>query len=111
MTAVYRLAARGPGRYDEPMSEADHDPVAGAPAEGPDDLRKRVEAILNLIRPAIQSDGGDLELVDVAPDGTVRVRFHGACVGCPSSSITLQVGIARQLKDPIPEVSCVETVS
>ncbi|MHC5113688.1 MAG: NifU family protein [Planctomycetota bacterium] len=73
-------------------------------------LRDRVQAILNLIRPAIQSDGGDLELVDVREDGTVLVRFHGACVGCPSSSITLQVGIERQLKDRIPEVTAVETV-
>jgi len=69
-----------------------------------------VQAILNLIRPAIQSDGGDLELVDVREDGTVVVRFHGACVGCPSSGITLQVGIERQLKDRIPEVTAVETV-
>ena len=81
-------------------------PVAQA---GPD--RERVAAILDLMRPAIQSDGGDLELVDVRPDGTVLVRFHGACVGCPSSRITLQVGIERQLKDHIPEVSRVQTVS
>ncbi|MCP3905912.1 MAG: NifU family protein [Planctomycetes bacterium] len=73
-------------------------------------MRERVQAILNLIRPAIQSDGGDLELVDVRDDGTVLVRFHGACVGCPSSGITLQVGIERQLKDRIPEVIGVQTV-
>lgn len=73
--------------------------------------RGRVAAILDLIRPAIQSDGGDVELVDVRPDGTVVVRFHGACVGCPSSAMTLQVGIERQLKDRVPEVRAVETVS
>ena len=73
--------------------------------------RERVAAILDLMRPVIQSDGGDLELVDVRPDGTVLVRFHGACVGCPSSSITLQVGIERQLKDHVPEVRRVQTVS
>ena len=67
-------------------------------------LRDRVAAILDLIRPAIQSDGGDLELVAVGDDGTVTVRFHGACVGCPSSTMTLQTGIERQLKDRIPEV-------
>jgi len=74
-------------------------------------LRGRVEAVLDLIRPAIQSDGGDLELVGVAEDGTVSVRFHGACVGCPSSTMTLQVGIERQLKEHVPEVRRVETVA
>ncbi len=79
---------------------------------GPDSsLRGRVEAVLALIRPAIQSDGGDLELVEVADDGTVRVRFHGACVGCPSSTMTLQAGIERQLKGHVPEVRRVETVA
>lgn len=76
----------------------------------PPALEERVQAILNLIRPAIQSDGGDVELVEVQDDGTVLVRFHGACVGCPSSSMTLQVGLERQLKDRIPEVSAVEAV-
>lgn len=87
------------------------EPAADSSTTPEPSLQNRVEAILNLIRPAIQSDGGDLELVDVRPDGTVVVRFHGACVGCPSSAITLQVGIERQLKDRIPEVSAVETVS
>ena len=49
-------------------------------------LREQVTRVLDLIRPAVQSDGGDLELVDVSDDGVVTVRFHGACVGCPSSS-------------------------
>ncbi len=78
---------------------------------GTPSLRRRVEAVLALIRPAIQSDGGDLELVEVADDGTVSVRFHGACVGCPSSTMTLQVGIERQLKEHVPEVRRVETVA
>lgn len=76
----------------------------------PPALEDRVQAILNLIRPAIQSDGGDVELVEIREDGTVLVRFHGACVGCPSSSMTLQVGLERQLKDRIPEVSAVQAV-
>ncbi|MBT8484684.1 MAG: NifU family protein [Phycisphaerales bacterium] len=76
-----------------------------------DPLRERVAAILDLIRPAIQDDGGDLELVEVRDDGIVVLRFHGACVGCPSSNITLQGGIERQLRDRIPEVNGVETVS
>jgi Fe-S cluster biogenesis protein NfuA len=70
-----------------------------------------VSKVLNLIRPAVQSDGGDLELVEVTADGVVRIRLHGACVGCPSSSITLQVGIERNLKAHIPEVRAVEAVA
>ena len=73
-------------------------------------LRAHVEHILNLIRPAVQSDGGDVELVDVSAEGVVRVRFHGACVGCPSSSMTLQTGIERHLKHYVPQVTAVHAV-
>jgi Fe-S cluster biogenesis protein NfuA len=73
-------------------------------------LRERVAKVINLIRPAVQSDGGDVELVDVTQEGVVRIRLHGACVGCPSSTITLQVGIERNLKAHIPEVTTVEAV-
>ncbi len=87
-----------------------HAETEGTSPATPSALEERVQAILDLIRPAIQSDGGDVELVEVRDDGTVLVRFHGACVGCPSSSMTLQVGLERQLKDRIPEVSAVEAV-
>ena len=83
--------------------------MAEAPANAP--LHDRVEKVINLIRPAVQSDGGDVELVEVTPAGIVRIRLHGACVGCPSSSITLQVGIERNLKAHVPEVSAVEAVA
>jgi Fe-S cluster biogenesis protein NfuA len=73
-------------------------------------LRDRVEDVLNLIRPAVQSDGGDVELVDVTADGLVQVRLHGACVGCPSSTMTLQAGIERNLKQRIDGVDRVEAV-
>jgi Fe-S cluster biogenesis protein NfuA len=73
-------------------------------------IRDRVVRIINLIRPAVQSDGGDIELVDVSPDGVVRIRLHGACVGCPSSSMTLKVGIERNLREHVPEVRSVEAV-
>jgi Fe-S cluster biogenesis protein NfuA len=73
-------------------------------------LHDRVAKVINLIRPAVQSDGGDLELVEVTPEGLVRIRLHGACVGCPSSTITLQMGIERNLKVHIPEVRGVEAV-
>jgi Fe-S cluster biogenesis protein NfuA len=59
----------------------------------------------------LQSDGGDVELVDVTSDGVVQIRLHGACVGCPSSSITLRVGIERNLKTHVPEVIRVEEVN
>lgn len=73
-------------------------------------IRDRVAKVINLIRPAVQSDGGDVELVEVTPEGIARIRLHGACVGCPSSSITLQVGIERNLKVHIPEIKGVEAV-
>lgn len=81
------------------------------PAPDAKPLHERVAQVLNLIRPAVQSDGGDLELVGVTPDGVVQIRLHGACVGCPSSAITLQVGIERNLKSHVPEVRAVEAVA
>jgi Fe-S cluster biogenesis protein NfuA len=74
-------------------------------------IRDRVARVLNLIRPAVQSDGGDVELVDVTAEGVVRIRLHGACVGCPSSTMTLQVGIERNLKEHVPEVTAVQAVA
>jgi Fe-S cluster biogenesis protein NfuA len=71
---------------------------------------ERVEKVLSLIRPAIQADGGDLELVEVTPEGVVRIRLLGACVGCTSSSVTLQMGIERNLKNHVPEITRVESV-
>ena len=68
-------------------------------------LYDRVAAVINAIRPALQYDGGDVELVDVADDGVVRVRLRGACMGCPSASITLSMGIERHLKAQVPEVT------
>lgn len=73
-------------------------------------IYERVEQVIERIRPAVQSDGGDLELVEVTDDGVVLVRFHGACVGCPSSTMTLQVGIERNLKEYVPEVQSVQSV-
>lgn len=74
---------------------------------GPTSVRQRVRAVLDLIRPAIQADGGDVELVDVDAAGVVSVRLHGACIGCPSSSMTLTLGIERNLKQQVTEVTSV----
>ena len=73
-------------------------------------LKERVQGVLNLIRPAVQADGGDIELVDVTPDCIVQIRFHGACHGCPSSSMTLHQGIERNLRERVPEVTSVVAV-
>lgn len=67
-------------------------------------MKEKVEAALNKIRPALQADGGDVELVEVASDGVVKVRLTGACGGCPMSQMTLKMGIEVKLKDEVPEV-------
>ena len=69
-----------------------------------------VSAVLDEIRPSLQADGGDVELVDVAEDGTVSVKLKGACDGCPMAALTLAHGVERILKEQIPEVSKVVAV-
>ena len=76
----------------------------------PAGVKERVQGVINLIRPAVQADGGDIELVDVDPQGVVQIRFHGACHGCPSSTMTLQMGIERNLREKVPEVTQVVPV-
>ena len=72
-------------------------------------MREKVEKALGKIRPALQADGGDVELVDVE-DGVVKVRLQGACAGCPMSQMTLKNGIEAILKKEIPEIKSVESV-
>jgi len=67
-------------------------------------MKEKVEAVLNRIRPALQADGGDVELIDVTSDGVVKIRLTGACRGCPLSEMTLKVGIEKTLKQEVPEV-------
>ena len=71
---------------------------------------ERVNAVIERIRPAVQSDGGDVEFVELTDRGVVRVRLHGACVGCPSSTITLKMGLERNIREKVPEVVSVEQV-
>lgn len=71
--------------------------------------REKVKKVLNELRPALQADGGDIELVDVA-NGVVKVRLKGACGSCPSSIITLKMGVEARLKEEIPDVEYVEAV-
>ena len=75
------------------------------------DLAERVKGVLELMRPMIQEDDGDIELVEVTPEGVVRIRFMGACIDCPSSANTLHNGIERMLKQRVPEVSGVEATN
>lgn len=72
-------------------------------------MREQVENALKKIRPLLQRDGGDVELVEVV-EGVVKVRLQGACAGCPMSQMTIKNGIERLLKQEIPEVESVESV-
>jgi len=74
------------------------------------ETRKKVEKALAKIRPSLQADGGDVELVDVTSNGVVKVKLVGACAGCPMSTMTLAIGIERTLKREIPGVKRVEAV-
>lgn len=74
------------------------------------DIKKQVEDVIEMIRPALQMDGGDIALVDIDDDSNVHVELHGACVGCPASLMTLKAGVERILKDRIPEVNEVLTL-
>ena len=74
-------------------------------------MKERVEKILDQIRPSLQFDGGDVELVEVSEDGIVKVKLTGACGSCPFATMTLKAGIERILKQEIPEIKEVQEVS
>lgn len=73
-------------------------------------MKEKVNEIIEKIRPQLQMDGGDVELVEVTDDGVVKVRLQGHCRGCAYSQMTLKLGIERALKQVIPEVKRVESV-
>jgi len=72
-------------------------------------MKEKVQEVLNRIRPTLQADGGNIELVDVV-DGVVKVKLMGACQGCMGAQMTLKMGVERVLKEAIPEIKCVEAV-
>lgn len=72
-------------------------------------MKEKVQKVIDKIRPSLQADGGDVELVDVV-DGIVTVKLQGACAGCPMSQMTLKNGIERLVKQEIPEIKAVEKV-
>ncbi len=73
-------------------------------------MKDQVQKVIEDIRPNLQADGGDIELVDVTDDGVVQVRLQGACRGCPGAVMTLKMGVERILKERVPEVKSVESV-
>jgi Fe-S cluster biogenesis protein NfuA len=77
---------------------------------GQDSFADKVAEVIESIRPMLQNDGGDIELVSVEEDNTVRVRLQGACKGCPGAAMTLKMGVERLLKQRIPEVKEVVAV-
>jgi Fe-S cluster biogenesis protein NfuA len=79
--------------------------------ETEENVKDKVEKALDLIRPSLEADGGNVELVDVdEASGTVKVKLVGACGSCPMSQLTLRMGVERVLKEQIPEVQTVEAV-
>ncbi|HAH19677.1 MAG: hypothetical protein A2Y00_01695 [Omnitrophica WOR_2 bacterium GWF2_43_52] len=73
-------------------------------------MKDKIEKALENVRPALQADGGDIQLVSVEPDGTVKVRLLGACGGCPMSQMTMTQGVERAIKNAVPEVKKVIAV-
>jgi Fe-S cluster biogenesis protein NfuA len=72
-------------------------------------IRERVEKALEELRPRLQADGGDIELLEV-DHGVVKVKMKGACAGCPMSTMTLKMGVEQYLKKKIPEIAGVEAL-
>ena len=73
-------------------------------------MREDVEKVIEQLRPMVQADGGDLELVQVTESGVVTLKLHGACSGCASSTTTLRNGIERYLRNKLPQVTRVIAV-
>ncbi len=73
-------------------------------------MLEKVKKVIDAVRPMLQADGGDVELVEVTQDGIVRLRLTGACGGCPMSTYTLRMGIEQKLRKEVPEVKAVEQV-
>ncbi|MEN6373823.1 MAG: NifU family protein [Smithella sp.] len=73
-------------------------------------MKERVQKAIDSIRPSLQADGGDVELIDVSEDGVVKVRLRGACSGCPMSQMTLKMGIEKIIKKEVPEIKEVISV-
>ena len=73
-------------------------------------MKEKVQEALNQIRPSLQADGGDAELVDVDDNGVVKLRLTGACAGCPMSQLTLKEGVEKAIKEKVPQITRVEAI-
>lgn len=73
-------------------------------------MKEKVQAVLDQVRPMLQRDGGDVELVEVTDDGIVKVKLQGACGSCPMSTMTLKMGIEQAIKEQIPEIVEVQQI-
>jgi Fe-S cluster biogenesis protein NfuA len=73
-------------------------------------MKEEVQKAIDLVRPGLQADGGDVELVDVSSDGVVKVKLTGACQGCPMSQMTLKMGIEKVIKSKVPNIKEVISV-
>jgi Fe-S cluster biogenesis protein NfuA len=73
-------------------------------------MKEKVQKAIDLIRPNLQADGGDVELIDVSSDGIVKVKLTGACHGCPMAQMTLKAGIEKVIKTQVPEIKEVVAV-
>jgi Fe-S cluster biogenesis protein NfuA len=73
-------------------------------------MKEQVQKALNDVRPSLQADGGDIELIDVTPEGVVKVKLKGACHGCPMSQMTIKRGVEQYLKKIVAGVTSVESV-
>ncbi|MFX1496197.1 MAG: NifU family protein [Promethearchaeota archaeon] len=72
--------------------------------------KEKVKQVIEKIRPQLQADGGDVEIVEITDDGIVKVRLQGTCAGCPYSQQTLSMGIERAVKQFVPDVKAVQNV-
>ncbi len=97
------LEAVGSSHDPEPRRrDFDHYPMNDEPTMTKSPIQSEVERVLDAMRPVIQEDGGDIELVSVDEAGNVKIRFQGACVSCPSRAMTLQSLIERNLREYVP---------
>jgi Fe-S cluster biogenesis protein NfuA len=90
------------------MEPVENDPVTVTNVE---ETRRKVEAALEKVRPALQADGGDAEIVDISSRGVVTLQLVGACGGCAMSTMTLKQGIERVIRMEVPEITAVEAMS
>jgi Fe-S cluster biogenesis protein NfuA len=73
-------------------------------------MKDKIEEAIAEIRPRLQADGGDIELIGVTEDNVVQVRLRGACAGCPGAAMTLKMGVERLIREKVPEIKSVENI-